>query len=50
MRQGDIHVEIRDGMLDLTGTVFNLYRVADVFDAYFIDGNGTRVLAVLNIR
>jgi hypothetical protein len=36
-------------MLDLTGTVFNLYRMEDIFDANFIDRDRACVLGVLNI-
>ena len=36
-------------MLDLTGAVFNLYGMENVFDAYFVDSDGTCVMTVLDI-
>ena len=47
MRQVDIHVEVGDGVLDLAGAVFHLYRMQDVIDAYLIDSDSSGVLAVL---
>ncbi len=47
--QVDVHVEAGNRMLFSTGTVSNLYRVADVFDSYLVNCNLAGICALLHI-
>ena len=49
MRQVDVHIEVGDGVLFTATAIPYAYRMTDVLDPHFVDGNVAGVRAVLNV-
>jgi hypothetical protein len=48
--KADIHIEVGNGVLLLAGAILDDYRVTDILDAHFVDGDLTGISAALYIN